>query len=64
MESNLICKICHKFLNAPITLPCGCFICNEHLSKGKKFNIFKRIISNFDRFSKKSNRKSNKMLYM
>ena len=29
-KSDMICNICKKFLNEPISLPCHCCICNEH----------------------------------
>ena len=30
-KSDMICNICEKFLNDPISLPCHCSVCNEHL---------------------------------
>ena len=30
LKSDMICNICKKFLNEPISLPCHCCICNEH----------------------------------
>ena len=37
-KSDMICNICKKFLNQPISLPCHCCVCYEHLlSKPSKF---------------------------
>ena len=34
LKSEVICKICKRFLKNPISLPCFCVICDEHLHDG------------------------------
>ena len=34
LKSDLICSICHLILKNPVSLPCFCVICDEHLYNG------------------------------
>ena len=34
VRSELICNICRLFLHDPVSLPCFCIVCNEHLHDG------------------------------
>ena len=31
MKSEMICIVCRRFLKNPVSLPCQCCVCNEHL---------------------------------
>ena len=56
-KDDVICNICKKFLNDPISLPCGCWICNEHVLT-KNNNTIKCLYCN-EEFSKSKRFKPN-----
>ena len=37
-KSDLICNICKSYLKNPVTLPCSCVICEDHLNDGTAKN--------------------------
>ena len=34
LKTEMICHVCKLYLKNPISLPCGCFVCGEHMHDG------------------------------
>ena len=41
-KSDLVCHICKLIVDEPVTLPCGCSVCNSHASGVGKSRVIKR----------------------
>ena len=44
LKSNLTCVFCSKILKDPVELPCGDFICKEHLNDIQKKNNIQCLV--------------------
>ena len=45
IKEELICNRCKIILEEPVSLPCGCFICNDHITQQLKKNKEIKCIS-------------------
>ena len=58
-KDDVICNFCKRFILDPIYLPCGCWICNEHILQKEK-NI--KCLKCDEEFPKTKRFKSNELV--